>query len=274
MIKDAVKNAGGSIDGVLNFRLAWNQTGSDQSDLDAWAVEPNSTAIGYSTPYRLDRGNGRSSMSGQLDVDNTNPGSRMGVENITWNDITKMKDGKYRLFVNQYSNRGSRGFEAEVEFNNTIYHYKYNKTVVGNVDVAFVYLKNGVFTIEHKLPVTVDNKTTTVYGIDTNKFHKVNMVCLSPNHWGEENVGNKHYMFILDNCKCDKPIRSFHNENLNGDMVKYRKVLEVLGETLKVKPVEDKNVRELSGLGFNATVKDSLIVKVDGSFKRMLKINF
>lgn len=105
---------------------------------------------------------------------------------------------------------------------------------------------------------------------ETNNFHKVNLICKSPNHWGENQVGNLHYMFMLDDCKSDSSIRSFHNENLLPDLLKHRKVMEVLGATNMI----ESNEKQLSGIGFNSTVKDELIVKLKGSHNRMLKIKF
>ena len=37
--------------------------------------------------------------------------------------------------------------------------------------------------------------------------------------------------------------------------------------------IEPKD-KELSGIGFNATVRDELIVKLEGTHKRMVKIKF
>ena len=135
--------------------------------------------------------------------------------------------------------------------------------------IAKVGLKNGQFTIVHKLPST--NSSKEVWGIETNNFHKVNLVCLSPNHWGNNALGNLHYMFMLEGCKTTTSIRGFHNENLLPDLLQHRKVMEVLSATTVVEVMENK---QLSGLGFNSTVKDELIVKCQGSFKRMLKITF
>ena len=98
----------------------------------------------------------------------------------------------------------------------------------------------------------------------------MNLVCLSPNHWGDNNVGNKHYFFMLDRCKSPVSIRSFHNENLIPELAQHRKVLEVLGATSMIQSSD----KQLSGLGFNATVRDELIVKLQGSFKRVIKIKF
>ena len=109
-----------------------------------------------------------------------------------------------------------------------------------------------------------------MWNIETQKFHKVNLVCLSPNHWGDNNTGNKFYLFMLDNCKSDVSLRSFHVENLNADLLQHRKVMEVLGLTTQLEPTD----KQLCGLGFNATLHESLVVKVSGSFNRVLKIKF
>jgi hypothetical protein len=274
MIKDAVATKGGKVDGVLRFSIMWAEgDASDNSDLDAWAQEPNGNLIGYSTQYRKDNyGGNKTSMSGQLDVDITQPHgyhNKNIVENIAWTDIKKMKDGVYKLWINQYTSRGSKGFKAEIEFDGEIYSYEYNQPVVGNVHIADVTLQNGVFTIKHVLPEsTLSSKE--IYGLKTNEFHKVNLVCLSPNHWDNNNVGNKHYMFMLENCKCPESIRSFHNENLIPELAEHRKVMEILGAKNLIEPAE----KQLSGLGFNCTVKDELVVRLQGTHKRVIKIKF
>jgi len=66
------------------------------------------------------------------------------------------------------------------------------------------------------------------------------------------------------------PVRGFHNENLLPDLLKHKKVLEVLGATNMIEPSN----MQLSGVGFNATVRDELVVKCAGTHKRMLKIKF
>ena len=273
MIKEAVASKGGKVDGVLRFSIMWAEGDpSDNSDLDAWAREPNGNNIGYSAGFRKDSGNRRTSMSGQLDIDIQQPnkfGNKNIVENIAWTELGSMKDGVYKFWVNQYSNRGSKGFKAEIEFDGEVYAYEYNRPVYGNVQVAEVILKDGTFTIKHILPEsTVSSKE--LYGLQTNQFHKVNLLCLSPNHWDTNNVGNKHYFFMLQGCKCPVSIRSFHIENLTGDLLLHRKVMEVLGAVNMINPAE----KQLSGLGFNATVRDELVVRLQGSHKRVIKIKF
>jgi len=136
-----------------------------------------------------------------------------------------MRNGVYKFHVHQFSARNSQGFKAEIEFNGEIYSYEYKNPVVGRIQVADVTFNNGVFTIKHILPATEGQGTTQeIYGLETNNFHKVNLVCLSPNHWGEYGVGNKHYFFMLDGCKSPVDVRSFHNENLCSELLDHRKV--------------------------------------------------
>lgn len=273
-IKEEVKLKGGRVDGVLRFSMIWNDDASnptDNSDLDAWCRQPDNVAIGYNSGYRKDSGNKKTACSGQLDLDNTSPNGKLAVENIYFSDLSQMKEGTYTFWINQYSSRNSKGFKAEIEFNGELYSYEYNRSVSGNVQIAEVTLKNGVFTIAHKLPCTDGvGVSKEIYGIETNKFHKVNLVCLSPNHWGENAVGNKHYFFMIDGCKTDSDIRSYHIENLNSELAAERKVLEPLASTIMLKPES----KQLSGLGFNATVREELIVKLQGTHKRVIKIKF
>lgn len=265
-IKEAVKTAGGNVTGVLRFSIMWSGDKLDNSDLDAHCIEPK---VGGIEIYYGSRISART--RGNLDVDITQPLMQMptgAVENITYPAINNMIDGAYKFYVHQYADRGSRGFKAEIEFNGEPYSYEYPKRVIGNIPVANVTLRNGEFSIEHHLPESSSSKE--LYGLPTNEFHKVNLICLSPNHWGDNNVGNKHYFFMLEGCKSPDSIRGFHNENLNSDLVEHRKVMEVLGATNQISPAD----KQLSGLGFNTTVRDELIVKLQGSFKRMLKIKF
>lgn len=269
-IKEEVISKGGNVSGVLRFSMIWNDSlkADDSSDLDAWCTQPNSEKIGYSENFRKDSGNRKSSCGGQLDLDNTNPAGKLAVENIYFDKVSNMKNGHYKFWVNQFSARNSKGFKAEIEFNGEIFSYVYDKPVSGNVQVATVTLKDGEFTIVHSLPETSVSKD--IYGLETNQFHKVNLVCLSPNHWDSNKVGNKHYFFMLENCKSPVSLRSFHNENLIPELAAHRKVLEVLGNTSTI----ESTSKQLSGLGFNATVRDEVILRLQGTHKRVLRIKF
>lgn len=269
-IKDAVKSQGGKVDGVLRFSITWNEDGKSIVDLDAHATEPNGTEIYYGS-YKKNRGLGKTSMTGELDVDMIDP-TNLGVENITWDTLSKMKDGKYKFWVRNFNGKSNKGFKAEIEYDGEVFNYEYNSSLGHKQDVvvAEVILKNKEFTIKHILPES-EAGSKELWGLETNQFHKVNSLFLSPNHWNGEQVGNKHYMFMLEDCKTPEPIRSFHIENLLPELVQHRKVLEVLGATQMIPPSDEP---QLAGLGFNATVRDSLIVKLQGSHKRTIRIMF
>lgn len=117
---------------------------------------------------------------------------------------------------------------------------------------------------------STSNSSIGIWNIDTNKFHKVNVMMLSPNYWDEQGIGNKHYFFMLDDCKNPEPVRGFFNEYLNSELTPHRKVFEVLADKMKT-PYQE---HQLSGLGFSSTMRNSVIVKVDGTFSRTLKVNF
>lgn len=276
-IKQAVKSAGGNVDGVLRFSIIWNEEGYDNSDLDAWCEQPNKERIGFNTGFRRDRGNYFSSCRGQLDLDNRCPGGKLAVENIYFVDLKALRNGVYKFWVNQFAAANSKGFKAELDVDGELYTYHYSQPVSQNhnVMVVEVTVKDGSFSVKSLLPETRGSKS--IYGLETNEFHKVNLVCLSPNHWNNENIGNKHYLFILDECICPNPIRSFHAEDLIPELAQHRKVLEVLSQTTMIQPLsvaKNKINPQLSGLGFNATVRSELVVKLQGSFKRTLKIEF
>lgn len=264
MITKNVREKGGKVDGVLRFSIMWADDNRDDSDLDAHCKEPNGVEIYYASS--LSRSTG-----GNLDIDIQHPGGKLAVENITYPDLNRMGDGVYRFFVRQFQNRGSVGFKAEIAFGDQLFNYEYNQPVFRDIDVAEVTLKNGEFTINHKLPCSSTTETKEVYGLETNNFHKVNLVCLSPNHWGDNNAGNLHYMFMLEGCKTPHQIRTFHNENLKPELLRnHKRVMEVLANSTMIESTD----KQLSGIGFNSTLRSELVVRLKGTHKRMLKIKF
>lgn len=272
MIKNAVKSQGGKVDGVLRFSIMWADDQSDDSDLDAHCEEKPGNHIYYGNKVSHETG-------GNLDIDIINPQSHKRssgkevVENITYPQFPERK-GKFEFYVKNYSNRGSRGFKAEIEFMGVQYQYDYPRSLRHKEDVrvATVTWKDEEFSIKHHLqPTDGVGVEREIYGLKSGHFHKVNLVSLSPNHWGENEVGNKYYFFFLDGAQSGGSVRSFHNENLKGDLIVHRKVMEVLANTTMV---ETNVANELSGLGFNSTVRDGVILRLGGSHKRVVKVNF
>jgi len=278
-LREAVVSRGGSVSGVFRFSHSWNEIEPNKSLMDLHVFMPgceipNQGTQGPNVSGRRVGWNKRNdSLSGGIqDVDYTNeaPTGYIPVENITFPDLKKMPEGTYTCKIHnwRFRNSGGRG-KAEIEFDGQIFQYVYPVTKNFEwVTVAVVTLKNGVFTIEHHLPC--ESSTKDIYGLESNKFHKVNLVCLSPNYWGDNAVGNKHYMFMLEGAKTPTSLRGFHNEDLIDDLLQHRKVLDVLGNTSMIEPCDE----QLSGLGFNATVRDEVILKLSGNFKRTIKVTF
>src|SRR6478736_936587 len=265
-MKERVKAAGGKVDGVLRFSIQWNEDKKSIIDLDAHAIEPSGYHI-YFSSFNKDRTGISTKMSGQLDVDMINP-SHVGVENITWIDRPKMKDGKYNFKIHNYSgHRNFDGVRCEIEFDGELHEFAYNKPFTGYLDIAEVTLNKGKFSIETKPDSKSAVKSSEKWGTKTNTYTKVKQIMLSPNHW-EKPTGNKHYMFFLENCISDESPRPFFNEFLKEEFNENRKVFEILGGKVKV---PDSKL-QLSGVGFSETQRNSLIVKVSGTFTRNLKI--
>jgi hypothetical protein len=269
-IEQAIKDRGGDTSGVLNVRLHFpNST----NDYDLCISEPNGSRITYNYVRHTFPSSGRLDLDAQ-GVDGNYPPEKR-VENINYTDINKMPKGTYSIEIDNYGGGSNNGFFIEVKTNDSISLFEYNGALNGKrnkvMDIHFNGSEFAINNLASKLIIKQsDTISKEIWGIETNNFHKVNLVCKSPNHWGDNSVGNLHYFFMLDNCKAKGSIRSFHNENLLPDLLKHRKVMEVLGSTNMIESTE----KQLSGVGFNSTVKDELIVRLQGTHKRTLKIKF
>lgn len=262
--KEKVKAAGGNIEGFMRCSLHW----FNYDDLDLHVKEPKGSHIYFS--HRLSGLTG-----GRLDVDMNAGGgkSRDAVENIVWTDRSKLVPGRYQVFVHQYHKRESidGGFEFEIEVDGNLYKFAYDKMVGqgSNIEVAYIDVDaNKNITVVPILSANASYKSKTEWSIDTMKFQKVSCIMLSPNYWEGNNVGNKHYFFMLDGCKNPDPVRGFFNEYLRADLEKdHRRVFEALASKAKTEYSDN----QLSGLGFSNTQRNELIVKVDN---KTFKIKF
>ena len=259
-IKERVKKAGGSVVGDLCCRLAWHNF----DDLDFHMIEPNRNHIYY--------GNKISGSGGRLDVDmNAGSVTREPVENIFYATSRSMPEGTYQLNVHQFCKRETTniGFEVEIDAMGETYSFSYNQPLATGktISVATInYSKANGFEVSGLVSHSKANKT--VWNVSTNNYHKVNMVMLSPNYWDDNNVGNKHYFFMLDQCRNDDVARGFYNEFLMEELTPHRKVIEIVANKMKVEESEN----QLSGLGFSSTIPNSLMVRVDGT--RTMKVVF
>lgn len=265
-MKQHVKNAGGNVEGVLRFSIQWNDDKDNNNDFDAHCIEPSGNRIFFSQKNNF-------LTTGNLDVDIQSPGNKVAVENITWSNITKMEEGKYTFLVHNYTHRGGRkGFKAEIEYDGEIHSFEYNNELKQDekVTVAEInFSKSKGIKFIKSLDSSVSSKE--IWGLNTNKFTKASVVMHSPNYWdGQKGIGNKHYFFFLEGCKSESTPRGFYNEFLNDSLTKHKRVFEALGSKMKVEDSDE----QLSGLGFSSTQRNEIIVKVNGSFTRTIKVKF
>jgi hypothetical protein len=159
----------------------------------------------------------------------------------------------------------------QVEFGGQTTNIGYDKIVKQDeriIVAEFEYSKANGLKIVKSLPSSQTQRE--VWNLSTQMFHKVSVVMLSPNHWDDNVVGNKHYFFMLEGCLNDGQARPFFNEFLTDELSKHRKVLEMVGSKMKT----DESINQLSGLGFSSTNRSSILVRVSGSFNRVIRVVF
>lgn len=260
-IKEQVKAAGGRIEGELRISLSWH----NYDDLDLHVYNPDGGHINFS--------NKRSS-GGVLDVDMNAGGgtTKSPVENVIYANRSSTQEGTYKVTINNFSLRDhdNTGGTLQIECQGEIYDIPFGS--IRHKDtlhiVEFNYSRAG--GIKFKTDVKSATSSRERWGISTNKFHKAKMITLSPNFWEGKEIGNKHFMFILDGVKNDESARGFYNEFLPDDFNTLRRGFEVLGSRTKVEYSDE----QLGGLGFSSTQRNHIICRVEGKFKRIIKINF
>src|SRR5574343_593766 len=263
-MKERVKIAGGRTEGDLCCRLAWDY----KDDLDFHMKEP----CGYEIYFRNLRR--KSPNGGILDTDaNGMDGMRdLPIENIVYDDRRTMREGNYTLLVNNYSRRSDgAGLSLEVEFDGEVHTFNYPSVIRSGstIEVATIkYSKTEGFSVVSNLEGSSVVNSKEVWGIGSNKLHKVRLITQSPNYLNEDAKDNRHIFFILEGAKSPEPVRGFFNEYLRPELQAHRKVFEALGGSLKV-PQEEN---QLAGLGFSTTQHTDFIIKVTGSFTRYLKV--
>jgi hypothetical protein len=217
-IKERVKAAGGNVDAKLRFSLGW----SNLDDLDLHVDTPDKNHIYYG------------SKQGVLDVDMNawGPTSREPVENAAFK---KPLDGDYIISVEQYNQRETKdvGFTLEFADANGVKQYHHPEAVKSRAEVLVTVQKGVIVRVQ--LPKGITDKTASkpVWGVNTETFVPVETLMLSPNHWDNNKVGNKHWFFILKGCKSPDTTRGIYNEFLHSQLEEHRKVFEVLGSKVK-----------------------------------------
>lgn len=264
-IQERVKAAGGSVEGDVRFSLSW----FNYDDLDLSVVESNA----HYSLYFGSRGR-VSPNGGCLDVDMNamKSESREAVENIVYKKASTMKDGVYTVRVHNFCQRESvdTGFVVQVSLFGEILELQGSALPDRvQVDVATLTVKNGNISLKTHLPSSKASKE--VWGLQTEKMQEVRFICNSPNYWGDNAVGNKHYFFMLQGAVNDGSARGFYNEFLKPELNKHRKAMELVGQKMRI----ESDPQQLSGIGFSSTQKGNLVVQVTkDNAKRFYNITF
>lgn len=248
-LKDRVKKAGGDVNAAFRVSLGWYNT----DDLDLHCESPAEGHIYFGQK------------KGILDIDmNMSSPVRDPVENMRWQRMPKM--GTYIFSVDNYRQREviDYGFELEVEGGGRVWRFDYTKLVKGTMKAIKVEFAN------HEIVRVTPSKELAggegagkggeKWGVPLNTPVPVDSLMLSPNHWGENAKGHKHWFFILRDCTNPEKVRGIFNEYLRPELHEHRKVFEVLGAKTMVEPADE----QLSGVGFTAAREDKVTVVVNG----------
>ena len=256
-ITEKVKNAGGNVNAKVRVSLAW----FNYDDLDIFCITPSNQRIHFA-----DR-------KGVLDVDMNAGGAqtREPVENLSWKSLS---DGKYVVGVNQYRQRETTdvGFSIQLAYSGGVFNWSFPGVQKGNTPVLGFTVKNGELVSYTASPQMVGGlNSQNAWGLQTEKFVRVQTVMHSPNYWDGNAVGNKHWFFILEGCNNPDPTRGIYNEFLSSKLEAHRKVFEVVGSKTMCQPTAD----QLSGVGFSSTKKDDVTIAVTSNGKRrQYKVQF
>lgn len=261
-ITQRVKNAGGNVDGEVRFSLSWDNT----DDLDIILESVYTGGMIYFNRKRA--------FGGELDIDaNFMDIMENPVENIYWNRISDMPDGKYYVRVNNYTKRtnSDQGFKLQTAF-------------LGEVTTYSSCPSND--TKHHEVMLTVYKNGRNIDVIDVNErlskedisgkhqFIEVKNILKSPNAWGDKVIGNEHVIFLVDDIEVKFHVRGFFNEQLNATLNEHRKVTEVLGNKLKLDPVKFEGNDIAKGYGFSTTSNKNFYLRLtfENGRKELIKL--
>lgn len=259
-ITQRVKNAGGNVDGEVRFSLSWDNT----DDLD----------IILENAYTGDMifFNRKRNLGGELDIDANfitimeNP-----VENIYWNSINDMPDGKYYVRVNNYTRRtnSDQGFKLQMAVLGEIVTYSCPTNEVRHQEQMLTVYKNG-----RSIDIIDVNEKLSKEDISGKQFIEVKNILKSPNAWSDKVIGNEHVIFLADGIEVNFHVRGFFNEQLNATLNEHRKVTEVLGSKLKLSPDKFEGDDIAKGYGFSITSNKNFYLRLifENGRKELIKL--
>ena len=259
-ITQRVKNAGGNVDGEVRFSLSWDNT----DDLD----------IILENAYTGDMifFNRKRNLGGELDIDaNFMTIMENPVENIYWNSINDMADGKYYVRVNNYTRRtnSDQGFKLQMAVLGEVVTYSCSTNEVNHHEQMLTVYKNG-----RSIDIIDVNEKLSKEDISGKQFIEVKNILKSPNAWSDKVIGNEHVIFLADGIEVNFHVRGFFNEQLNTTLNEHRKVTEVLGSKLKLSPDKFEGDDIAKGYGFSITSNKNFYLRLtfENGRKELIKL--
>lgn len=259
-ITQRVKNAGGNVDGEVRFSLSWDNT----DDLD----------IILENAYTGDMifFNRKRNLGGELDIDaNFMTIMENPVENIYWNSINDMPDGKYYVRVNNYTRRtnSDQGFKLQMAVLGEMVTYSCHTNEVKHQEQMLTVYKNG-----RSIDIIDVNEKLSKEDISGKQFIEVKNIIKSPNAWSDKVIGNEHVIFLADGIEVNFHVRGFFNEQLNATLNEHRKVTEVLGSKLKLSPDKFEGNDIAKGYGFSTTSNKNFYLRLtfENGRKELIKL--
>lgn len=260
-ITQRVKNAGGNVDGEVRFSLSWDNT----DDLDIILENVYTGGMIYFNRKRA--------FGGELDIDaNFMDIMENPVENIYWNRISDMPDGKYYVRVNNYTKRtnSDQGFKLQTAFLGEVTTYSCPSNDTKHHEVMLTVYKSG-----RNIDIIDVNERLSKEDISgKHQFIEVKNILKSPNAWGNKVIGNEHVIFLVDDIEVKFHVRGFFNEQLNATLNEHRKVTEVLGNKLKLDPVKFEGNDIAKGYGFSTTSNKNFYLRLtfENGRKELIKL--
>jgi len=247
MVSKRVKEKGGNIDAKIRFSLYWENL----DDLDLH-LKSKRVHIDYS--HKRDA---RTSFQLDIDMNVRNP-IRGAVENIYATKICQRDIGQeFVVFVHNYTEREQpQNCLLNVYYDNKlIKQYSFKNPIYKKR----IELLKFILDEQGNLNITWSNKQAEKPIKPEVKFVKVDTVLLSPNYW-EKGAGNKHIFFLKKGESIElSNIRPYNIEQLRPELVKHRKVLQLLSHRIEI-----KGKPQLVGWGISFSKKRELPVRING----------
>lgn len=252
IVSKKIKEKGGIIDAEIRFSLYWENL----DDLDLHLKDSSGNHIYY----------GRKQLptsSFELDIDmNAHKLIRGAVENIFCKKIMFNKGNTFKVYVHNFNQR-------QLPQKCILNIYVKNRLTK---QYQFLNPPNNEHTVFLRFKVDNDGKMEIIWSNKEYektiqpevKFVKVDTVLLSPNYWSK-GEGNKHIFFLRKGEGIELTnLRPYNIEQLRPELIKHRKVLQLLTNRIEI-----KGKPQLVGYGISFAKRRKILTKVN---KRLYKL--